>query len=803
MDSNLAEQGNDKPRQLSKAVGCGIIFLIVFLSLWVAGSSVLSLYVRWSVEQAMFESDAGVIDFRWGIQAIYAVLLFLPLVPIYFAVKVPRIKLMVRLWMVGGGFVVLSIPAKFLYLTSQNQSNILLAAALLLMVVILFLVRKPVTEKTDRKEKSGLLGTAVLAGLTFSIPWILWGSLGSPLDTVLVIVLAGSAGLFVITSIYPFYLEKTQALEGEVKLGEFLFDGFAVAVFLLIMVAGLGQNGSELLLALSVPAAGWLIVAFAAAGKKSNDHGRLAAGILSGLTVALPLMFFDMDELSQIITGAPGEVTQWAEQAGLYSFIFFMAITVVIVFFFRHLPKMRLQDKSDLLLTGISIVAFAVIYVLFGQPGFFGDKLFVIFSEQVKSDEYAMVEPLVERKNVLYQALTTTAKETQSSLRNQLDRWKIGYTPYYLVNGMEVDGGFLMRKWLEKQPGVDRVLESPQLRPLSKEILTESGEVNLPPEGTLWNLEMINVPQVWDELGVTGEGIVIGQTDSGVEGTHPELEKSYRGEAGSNDYNWLDPWYGSYSPVDYGGHGTGTLSIEVGTTRGIAKDAEWIGCVNLARNLGNVARYLDCMQFMFAPYPQGGSAFTDGDVTLGAMIVNNSWGCPRVEGCDTEIFKPAVQVLKNAGIFMSVSAGNTGYYGCSTVTDPPAIYEDVFTAGSVDKVGQISGFSSLGPVTVDGSGRQKPDLLAPGEQILMADLDGTYTFASGTSFSSPHVSGVVALMWSANPALIGDIDTTKRLLIETAQPSNGVEPDCGDGTYGSGYGILDAYAAVKAAIALK
>lgn len=803
MDNNLPEQTNNESASLSKATGCGIILLIVFVSIWVVGFSALSLFIRWSVEQAMFESEAGVIDFRWGIQVIYTVLLFIPLVPIYFTVKAPRIRLMTRLWMIAGGFIALSIPAKFLYLTSQNQSNILLSAALLLMSAILFLIRKPSARNNEKKEKSGLLGTALLAGVALSVPWVLWGALGAPLDTVLVLILAGSFGLFVISSIYPFYLEKTQALEGEVKLGEFLFDGFAVAVFLFMLVAGLGQNGSEALLALTVPAAGWLMVMFAAEGKNYHDHGKLAVGIISGLAVALPLMFFDMDELSQIITGAAGEVTQWADQAGLYSFIFLMAITVAIVFFYRHMPKMRLQGKKDLILSGFSVVLFAIIYVFFGQPGFYGDKLFVILSNQIDSSEYADLEPLVDRKDALYQDLTATAEETQSTLRSQLDRWKISYTPYYLVNGMEVNGGFLMRKWLEKQPGVDRVLESPQLRPLSEEIPTESGEVTLPPEGTLWNLEMINVPQVWEELGVTGEGIVIGQTDSGVEGAHPELEQSYRGEAGSNDYNWLDPWYGSYSPVDYGGHGTGTLSIEVGATRGIARDAEWIGCVNLARNLGNPARYLDCMQFMFAPYPQDGSAFTDGDVSLGAMIVNNSWGCPRVEGCDSGVFEPAMQVLKTAGIFMSTSAGNSGYYGCSTVSDPPAIYEDVFTAGSVDKVGQISGFSSLGPVTVDGSGRLKPDLLAPGEQILMADLGGTYTFASGTSFSAPHVSGVVALMWSANPALIGDIDTTKRLLIETAQPYNGVEPECGDANYGSGYGILDAYAAVKAAIALK
>ena len=58
-------------------------------------------------------------------------------------------------------------------------------------------------------------------------------------------------------------------------------------------------------------------------------------------------------------------------------------------------------------------------------------------------------------------------------------------------------------------------------------------------------------------------------------------------------------------------------------------------------------------------------------------------------------------------------------------------------------------------------------------------------------------------MWSANPALIGDIDTTQRILIETAQPYLGTEPSCGEEHYSSGAGILDAYAAVQAALALK
>jgi subtilisin family serine protease len=156
---------------------------------------------------------------------------------------------------------------------------------------------------------------------------------------------------------------------------------------------------------------------------------------------------------------------------------------------------------------------------------------------------------------------------------------------------------------------------------------------------------------------------------------------------------------------------------------------------------------------------------------------------------------------------MSVAAGNTGNYGCDTVSDPMAIYSDVLTVGSVDQAGDVSAFSSLGPVTVDGSNRIKPDLLAPGQGIISAFPNNAYIEGDGTSFSAPHVSGVVALMWSANPKLIGNIPLTRQILEETATPYSGKFPDCitstGVPNDASGYGILNAYAAVKAALALK
>ena len=58
-------------------------------------------------------------------------------------------------------------------------------------------------------------------------------------------------------------------------------------------------------------------------------------------------------------------------------------------------------------------------------------------------------------------------------------------------------------------------------------------------------------------------------------------------------------------PTDAGIHGTHTLATAVGAGVGVAPGAQWVGCVNLARNMGNPARYLDCLQFMLAPFPAG------------------------------------------------------------------------------------------------------------------------------------------------------------------------------------------------------
>jgi subtilisin family serine protease len=448
------------------------------------------------------------------------------------------------------------------------------------------------------------------------------------------------------------------------------------------------------------------------------------------------------------------------------------------------------------------IFAIAAFFLL-GNPGNYGDRLFVILKDQADISDVAEIKDRDERLNAAYEKLTENANTTQADLRESLDKFGVEYTPYYLENAMEVRGGILIRLYLMNRPEVDRVIPSPRLRAVPEDspslgYLTDAGG------GVQWNVSMIGADKVWNEFGVQGEGIVIGNSDTGVDGNHPALHDQYRGATQGDDYNWFDPWDGTTSPNDEGGHGTHTTGTIVGSNGiGIAPKAQWIGCVNLDRNLANPAFYLDCMQFMLAPFPHDGDPFKDGDPTKAAHILNNSWGCPTIEGCDPNALLYAADNLRDAGIFVVVSTGNDGP-NCETVESPLSLYNSVFSVGAIDQSGSMAGFSSRGPVTADGSGRIKPDIVAPGVDIISSTPGGTYASFSGTSMAGPHLVGVVALIWSAQPELIGDIDATEQLIIDTAQPYTGdTLSGCFSGGMPSnayGYGVVDVYAAVKKAL---
>jgi subtilisin family serine protease len=757
-----------------------------------------------------------------------AILLLVPLGLLALFWKEPRFAGIFRSWWMAAGFVLLLAPVHFTrpYMTQQHALLHILLAGVYILLLRLLNRRPRVSIVGLRLQRQTALGVALLVGAVFAYPWLAWGALGSLLDTVLQFtsaLLIGFAAALIVENglVQAFRSARSSGQQHFQNASELSLAGLGASAVLLVIASGtaFGFGGMQLMMMLSLPSLGWVLAWLSLAKGLSGERlpgGILPMGLLTGLAAAAPMILVDPSELHFLVSVYEGEIFQLALSAAGVSALIGLILSALAIFIFARQSRQGITASYEPTLKGnnrpLLLIASAwgigaFIYFVFGQPGFYGESLFVILKEQANLPVYTPGNDYYQHRALVYTTLVNHAIETQAGLQTELDRFRLSYTPYYLVNALEVRGGPLIRWWLSSRPEVDRVLLNPWMRPLPSLPVTSPGNAP-PPQEIPWNLALVRANQVWNELGVTGEGIIIGQSDSGVQADHPELAGNYRGKdepSSRHDYNWFDPWYNSEAPYDLNGHGTHTLAIATGLSTGVAPGATWYSCANLVRVFGNPALYLDCMQFMLVPFPVHSDPFLDGDATLGAHVVNNSWGCPELEGCDATALLPAVQALRSAGVFMAVSAGNDGP-ACETVNAPLALYEEVFSVGAIDSNGQLLEFSSRGPVTADGSSRTKPDLLAPGFDVLSAYPSNSYSALPGTSMAGPHITGAVALIWSANPALIGDIDRTEQVLARSAHPYSGPIPACpGADEFPStayGYGVLDAYSAVLLALDL-
>jgi len=449
------------------------------------------------------------------------------------------------------------------------------------------------------------------------------------------------------------------------------------------------------------------------------------------------------------------------------------------------------------------------------------DVLVVLREQADLSGARELSDPEARRRAV-YDRLRQTAVRSQAGLRRALDRQGVDYRSFYVANMIALRGDRELLTRLAERPEVARIAANSRVRQRFPEPVPEG----LAPQaavGVEWNVAQVGAEDVW-ALGYSGEGIVVAGQDTGYDWDHPALVDQYRGSDGgtvSHDYNWHDAIHEEISdtsaanpcgfdldaPCDDQGHGTHTMGTIVGDDGsgnqiGVAPGAEWIGCRNMEEGVGTPATYAECFEFFLAPYPVGGDPLQDGEPGLAPDVINNSWTCPPYEACDWGTLQTVVENVRAAGIMVVASAGNEGYLGCSSVEDPPALYDAAFSVGATDRADAIAGFSNRGPVTVDGSGRLKPDVSAPGVSIRSSVPGTGYVELSGTSMAGPHVAGAAALLWSAAPHLRGDVEATEAVIAHSARPRTTVEGCGGDGPDAVpnnvyGWGVLDARAAVE------
>ncbi|SDG35616.1 Serine protease, subtilisin family [Sinosporangium album] len=400
------------------------------------------------------------------------------------------------------------------------------------------------------------------------------------------------------------------------------------------------------------------------------------------------------------------------------------------------------------------------------------------------------------KAEAVYRAKTAFADSSQAELIKLLKAAGAEYTPFWIANAVRVTGNSKLAATVVRTPQVVRIdpvrtIKLPEPIPGTSQAKLNAVE---------WNIDRVNAPRVWNELGTRGEGVVVANIDSGVQFDHPALAAQYRGKKADgtvdHNYNWFDPARvcSTAAPCDNNNHGTHTMGTMVGDDGGtnqigVAPGAKWIAAKGCESNGCSDASLLAAGQWMLAPTDLNGA---NPRPDLAPDIVNNSWGGLGFDPW----YKQIVDAWVAAGIFPVFSNGNVTGAGCNS-SGSPGQYVASYSAGAFDINNAIAGFSTRGS---GENGEIKPDIAAPGVNVRSSVNGGGYGAISGTSMAAPHVAGAAALLWSASPALDNDIAATRELLDRTAVDMN--DTSCG-GTAADnnvwGEGRLDAFAAVQAA----
>lgn len=315
--------------------------------------------------------------------------------------------------------------------------------------------------------------------------------------------------------------------------------------------------------------------------------------------------------------------------------------------------------------------------------------------------------------------------------------------------------------------------------------------------GEQWNLEKIQLPQVWEETtgGTTANGdkIVIAVLEKGIELDHPDLlgniwrnEKEIPNNNRDDDNNgYVDDYFGlnlddltdNHPVLSHGTQVSGIIGAKTDNGIGMAGinwDAQilFMSGVDLASEVILAYEYLYNMR----------KRYNETDGREGAFIVvnNNSFGWDNTRPEDLRMGVELCQmydVMGEVGI-LSVGAGPNNDVDVEIVGDTPTNCTSKYFIGvtSTDEQDEKSRDGGFGGLSID--------IGAPGERIKATNRGEEYGSFSGTSFATPHVTGALGLMYSipcgqlANDAISNASQTAiflKNVLLLGTDPIRGLE----------------------------
>ena len=322
----------------------------------------------------------------------------------------------------------------------------------------------------------------------------------------------------------------------------------------------------------------------------------------------------------------------------------------------------------------------------------------------------------------------------------------------------------------------------------------------------VWALDLIQASAL-HERGLTGAGVKIAIIDTGIDITHDEFK-------GMEDrVHWADLVNGRATAYDDNGHGTHVAGI-------IAAQGTWNTMLN-GFKLKGVApgATLLVIKAIDADGRGDESRVARGvnvAVNAGADIIVLSLGgeSRAIFGTNTET---AVESAIAKGVYVVAAAGNAQGTESCTVSSPASV-EGVIAVGAVDRNEAIGSFSCRGsgkegtgsvlpgipsPVTSSSDPHKKPEVVAPGVEVVSAWTGNAYAAASGTSQAAPMVGGLLALILEEKPSLADrDQSAVFALKEKLMVSSKKIGPLSGKGTTAHderyGYGLIQGAALLDA-----
>lgn len=239
-----------------------------------------------------------------------------------------------------------------------------------------------------------------------------------------------------------------------------------------------------------------------------------------------------------------------------------------------------------------------------------------------------------------------------------------------------------------------------------------------------------------EQLTYTGKDIGVCLLDTGIS-DHPDFKGRIQ--------MFVDFISNKKTPYDDNGHGThvagilcGDGSASGGKYKGVAPGCRIIAVKVLDRmGNGNKEDVLQAFQWILKNYQK-----------YRIRIVNISVGTIYRTWCDHHLLSQGVEELWDQGLVVVAAAGNQGPKPGSITA--PGSSKKVITVGSSDMLIGSAGVSGRGPTFECVC---KPDLVAPGNRIISCLPGGGYGIKSGTSMSTPFISGAIARMMEKDPLL--------------------------------------------------